>query len=481
MRHILRLENTEISSGAQGQAIASVQVTRRVNRAESLCFGSVCPAMAEISLLELAEPIAIGEKMELLDENRVLLGTFYCQGAEKTGVVTKVTAYDSLYFLEEDVTDWLASLDQWPYTLEDFAHMVCARCGVTLSDDPIPNGGYAIAQFTGSATGRALLSFAAEAAGCFVQADEEGVAHFRWYEKKDISEPVCFFVKMQDIATKSADKVQIKGTEQDVGVIYPDTAGDNAYQVTGNPLLSGEILPIAQSLYEKLQGISYTPGVIRVADCALKAGDVFQLHGQDFYVMQAVHSAEGLELSCFGQEKFGSVAVRNQEKFTALSGKVLELQTQVEGLKAENRDMAGNLSRLSLEVAGISSQVVAQSEENVRLIQNLTQISQKADSISMAVSRVEETGVSRVETQFGLTLDGSDLTIARQGSEMTNRLNEKGMYVIRGEGSEGQVVMLQADAGGVIATDVTVKNYLRLGDHARFEDYGENRTACYYC
>ena len=40
--------------------------------------------------------------------------------------------------------------------------------------------------------------------------------------------------------------------------------------------------------------------------------------------------------------------------------------------------------------------------------------------------------------------------------------------------------MLKADASGVEATDVTVNNYLVIGDHARFENYPTGRTACFY-
>ena len=82
-----------------------------------------------------------------------------------------------------------------------------------------------------------------------------------------------------------------------------------------------------------------------------------------------------------------------------------------------------------------------------------------------------------MENAFGVTLDGSCFTIARSDSEMVNRLDETGMYVVRSGGE----VMLQANANGVTATDVSVRNYLKVGDHARFEDYGTDRTACYYC
>ena len=62
---------------------------------------------------------------------------------------------------------------------------------------------------------------------------------------------------------------------------------------------------------------------------------------------------------------------------------------------------------------------------------------------------------------------------------MENTLDNTGMYVKRSDD-----VMLQANADGVIATDVSVRNYLIVGNHARFEDYSDGtdnaRTACFW-
>ena len=58
---------------------------------------------------------------------------------------------------------------------------------------------------------------------------------------------------------------------------------------------------------------------------------------------------------------------------------------------------------------------------------------------------------------------------------MENLLDNTGMYVRR----SGEVI-LQANAAGVQATDVVVRNYLVVGTHARFEDYPVGRTACFY-
>ena len=105
----------------------------------------------------------------------------------------------------------------------------------------------------------------------------------------------------------------------------------------------------------------------------------------------------------------------------------------------------------------------------------MTQIEQSADQIALSVQQIVDNGVSKVTTEFGLTVDGSCVDIHRSGTEMHNSLDETGMYVKR-----GNEVMLQANKDGVVATDVTIRNYLIVGSNARFEDYGTNRTACFY-
>ena len=94
----------------------------------------------------------------------------------------------------------------------------------------------------------------------------------------------------------------------------------------------------------------------------------------------------------------------------------------------------------------------------------------------------DEQGVQRVKTSTGYLFDKNGLRISQTGSDITNLITNMGMYVKRGHG-DTEVTMLQADSGGVNATDLTANNYLIIGKHARFEDYGDDsnpRTGCFY-
>ena len=78
-------------------------------------------------------------------------------------------------------------------------------------------------------------------------------------------------------------------------------------------------------------------------------------------------------------------------------------------------------------------------------------------------------------TSTGYRFDENGLFISKSGEEMENKLDNTGMYVRRA----GKVI-LQANNQGVEATDVAVRNFLMIGDASRLEDYGTNRTACFF-
>ena len=114
-----------------------------------------------------------------------------------------------------------------------------------------------------------------------------------------------------------------------------------------------------------------------------------------------------------------------------------------------------------------------------KLSEDFAALKVDSDAISISVSKLLTDGVTSVRTETGYRFDADGLWISKLGHEIVNRLDHTGMYVTR----SGDVV-LQANADGVIATDVTVRNFLIVGDHARFEDYSDGtdsqRTACFW-
>lgn len=498
-------DGAELSSGKTGtDAIMRLDLLECVNEDQELTLGSVCASMAEITILNGGGfSVTEGQEFIIFRENaegiRRKVGVFIAQKPTRpTPHTIKLTAYDRVTRLDRDLTGWLNTLSHWPYTLQEFGAMVCNACGLTLTDTQLPNGNHLVNRFTAEGvTGRHLMRWVGELCGRFCRATADGDLEFGWYEPADVTlspgGEQFYFQKgfsYEDFTVAPIQRIQLRQNDTDVGTVYPDGAEDaNTYVITGNPLATantaGALVGIAQTLHEQLQQVSYTPCKLKIpSDSHIRAGDMIRVvdpQGRQFaaYVMTCKLSGGRKTLECTGSPNRGSTENRNRLSYKALSGKVLNLQTTVEGLRAENRDTAGKMAGIALDVEGISSEVSRQQTELTGVKSQMTAVEQTAQAMQIRIQSLTEEGTRKVKTETGFTLDEKGLTISREGSRIENLLNETGMYVKR----SGDVI-LKADQAGVTAVDVTVHNYLVVGDHARFEDYSSGvdtrRTACFW-
>lgn len=490
-----------LSSGAREEmAIQSAKLTQCVNSREELTLGSVCASMLEMTVLDPDEALGLSAGEEITVSKVGDDGTSYPVGiflTEKPVRVSancvKVTAYDRVSLLDKDLTSWLAALDGWPYTLLEFAKMVGEACGVTLTNDAIPNGEYPVQAFSGQGiTGRQLIQWVGEIAGRFCRATTEGNLEFAWYAPKDLvlspsGERYYYLggLSLADYQVAEIEKVHIRLTDSDVGEVYPpDLEQGNTYAITGNYLLtadSTEVLQtVAQNIFEQLQGVSYTPcKIVAPADTA-QAGDIIKVLDKrgvshSVYVMSKVQTGQTETLECTGSSRRDSSTTVNEAKYAALSGKVLELQMGVEGLRMENKEAAGKMASVEMNVEGLTTVVSGQMQATDSLHEEISTVRQSVEGVSVSVENIHSDGVSKVQTETGYTFDSDGLKISKSGEEMENRLDNTGMYVEK----NGEVI-LRANNQGVEAADITVRNYLIIGSNSRFEDYGDGRTGCFW-
>ena len=289
----------------------------------------------------------------------------------------------------------------------------------------------------------------------------------------------------EDYVVSAIEKVQIQLSDEDIGVIWPNNSElANTYRITGNLLLNDEraevLRPVAETLYEQLKTIKYTPCKVSIpANMEISAGNILEITDRNgkiitAYVMEKTQAGQKDTLQCTGSHRRDSVSAFNEQSYSDLAGKVLNLRVDIDGIKAENKSSNGRMAALELTLEGVATQVEQQTQDAQILHTALTTVQQTANAIRLSVQAIEEDGVSKVQTGMGYTFDDAGLQIARQGAQMQNRLDNTGMYVER----SGQTV-LRANSDGVAAADITVKNYLVVGT-SRLETYEMNRTACFY-
>ena len=302
-------------------------------------------------------------------------------------------------------------------------------------------------------------------------------------------------LSFEEYTTAPIEKVQLRQNEEDVGTVWPDTVESlNTYSITGNYLLTAStgdaLLPVAKELYAHLSTIAtYTPCKVSLpTNLLIHAGNTVKITDKNgrtitAYVMTRTQSGQRDTLECTGSARRDSSSAVNNQTFKAYVGKVLNLRTDVDGLMVQNANTIGQMAQLEVDVEGIRGTVEKQQSTIDGTSKAVSQLTMQANQIQATVSSIRDNGVEKVTNEFGLTIDESAVQIKRTGSNMTNRLDERGMQILRGEGDK-QTVMLKADADGVTATDVTVRNYLIVGTHARFEDYSaggdRKRTACFW-
>lgn len=462
LKNILVLDDgTEIDAGTAGaNAIRALTVTETVSSTDDLCPGGACANKLEITIwVEPGSALAITSGTRLRHYRadaagtRTLCGTYWAVKPTRQSRNTyKIYAYDAVSKLDGIQSTWLRSIQgDFPMTLWAFAQRVAQRCGLTITNTELPrNGDYQVAAFySDNLTGRQMLSWVAQAACTFLRATPDGKLDFAWYETlagygvspgpnaegvytaldlsgqllATVDGEVWTFAQPQagyfsgtlsyeDYTTAPIDKVQIRQSDDDVGVIYPpDETGTNALVIQGNLLLATQtadaLRPVARAIYEQMQGVRYTPMQVSIP---LAAGTpapgeivtVTDAYGRTMqaYIMQRTISGQKVTLESTGNARRDGTAAVNSQKWQNLQGKVLEIQTSVDGLKITAADLAGGLASLELTVDGLRTEVSGKLDGK----DAQTLIDQSLKSISLSASTSGTTST--------LTIKAGDVTLS---------------------------------------------------------------------
>lgn len=98
-----------------------------------------------------------------------------------------------------------------------------------------------------------------------------------------------------------------------------------------------------------------------------------------------------------------------------------------------------------------------------------------SEDVQLQIETELANGVDKVTTATGFTFNETGLIVSKTGSEMTTTITEDGMTVYR----DAEAVLV-ADNEGVKAEDLNATTYLIIGANSRFENYGANRTGCFW-
>ena len=154
-----------------------------------------------------------------------------------------------------------------------------------------------------------------------------------------------------------------------------------------------------------------------------------------------------------------------------LNDKIEVNTTAISDLAVSAEGIAANVSRIE--------QTTTSSLESVN--DNITTLSQQvtakmsAEDVTLVVKSELENGAKKVVTETGFIFDDVGLTVEKSGTEMKTQITEDGMTVFKNEEA-----VLTANNIGVDAVNLHATTYLIVGEHSRFENFGTNRTGCFW-
>lgn len=382
---------TELKGGSPGSAVKSLTLHTAVNAGQEFTIGSAFSDYIEAEIW--ADPggslqITAGDALTYYRQDdagsRTKVGVFYAEKPTRTKRNSyKVTAYDTMSKLDANFSGWLhANQAQFPKTIWQLVQLACQRAGVALASSSLPiNGSYSVQAFyADDLTCRQIISWAAEAAGCYAHMNADGKLQFLTYTDKrstakitpdGASNSTAYYadsLSYEDYTVKAIEKVQIRQSDSDVGVINPgSTTATNTYAVQGNLLLTtgteANLKSVVQNLYNVLKNVTYTPCKVSVpSSSGLACGQIVHVkdaRGREFdtYLMSATISSGKASFESVGSASRESSSAVNSQSYKNLTGKMLEIKTSVDGLEVKASDLTGKYTDLKATVDGLSSEV----------------------------------------------------------------------------------------------------------------------------
>ena len=499
-KNILQLDDgTQIEANAAGSTIKSLVYTATVSGDTDITPGAACSAKIEFVVwVKPGDTLVFtsGTRIRYYQQDdagvRTLVGTFWAvKPTKQSRNAYKVYAYDAVSKLDGIQSTWLRSIqDSFPMSLWAFAQAVAQQCGATIANEAIPNSGdYQVQAFyADNLTGRQLLSWVAQAACTFLRATPSGAVEFAWYVENaatgiypDAAEHWAALnlsgeiftcadgsvwtynqdtaayrrdgLSYEDYTTAPIDKVQLKQSDDDVGVIYPpDATGTNALVIQGNLLLAPtsteSLSPIAQAIYETMQRISYTPlkASLFSDGRAFSPGDIItatdpQGNALQTYVMSIQQQGGQISVESTGNASRDDTAAVNEQSWSNLRGRLLEISASVDGLQITAKDLSGQYTQLSQTVNSIT--LTAETDGST------SKLTLSANGIELSSANIEFSGMvtfADLSTVGRTAINGGNITTGRIGSEAGNTVYDLDAGTLRTGRSDGTRVEIN-DSG----------------------------------
>jgi hypothetical protein len=345
----------------------------------------------------------------------VKLGTFLLNTPTKRKVnLISVSALDRMSLFDIEADDFWNGLT-FPITIGEIFTQLCAFIGVPKATMTFINSTRSFSEAPIAAEGitaREILGWIAGAACSFARMTRDGEVELAWFGEEAVEVPMnqYFSIDAAEYEVAPIDKLQILGSETDIGVIIGE--GTNGYQLMDNPLLYGEtdteIRTYGTPIYNRLIAFdAFKPIVARaVCDWSIQAGDIISIvlnettYAFPVYCQTIVWKGTArATYESTGAERRPVLSAVNRRTFS--QRRVMhEITVDVNGIMSRLTDAEGNIASLELTVDEFELEFV--SKDGV-----IASINASAELIKIAAENIALEGIVTANSNFKVLLDGS--------------------------------------------------------------------------
>lgn len=284
-----------------------------------------------------------------------------------------------------------------------------------------------------------------------------------------------------DFTVTAIDKVQVKQSDDDVGVIYPgDATGTNALIVSGNKLLvtdsDATLRPYVKNLYDRLNNMVYVPcsNIQTPETIRIRAGDIVTVTDgkREFvtWITSVKHSGNKCTFESVGSIVRNTTTAVNNAKYNSKQ-KILEISATVDGLTVKAEQTTKDVNGLSTQYTELkqtfdSFELTAVTDGNVR-----SKFALDPSSVTIESGTITFKGDT-------LVVDSDNFKLAQDGTvSITGTLTSQTSYTKAVVGN-GEITLSQLVSGGSFSPAVKIYSDGVGGSHVlgHIRIYGNDGT-----
>lgn len=413
----------------------SIEIKESLCSDSELRFGSCETSSLKFKIANVVQPligkwVTVSVVVDHHEEEPLLIGRYKVDSDKLTSdrMHREIIAYDAMYdIIHADVAAWYNSMfpkaenqeKEKPVPLKEFRENFIRHFGL---EEVVPEGGLVnddmevektiaiiASETSGSDTsqvsiigetlsGLDVITSICEINGCFGHIGRDGKFHYIYLQQgiqglypsdnlypsntlfpreskgKRIGGGTYIDIQWENYDVKGISKLQIRQEENDIGLIYG--TGDNCYIIQGNFLVFGksskELKVIAEKIYGRIYGITYTPLISCEAsgNPCLEVGDAVRMSTKyrivETYILdRTLKGVQALRdiYKANGTEEYSSKVNSVHSSILQIQGMANILERTIEMTRLQMINIEAGLStEIKVTAAGLLAEVSAHYE-----------------------------------------------------------------------------------------------------------------------